>query len=246
MNQKLALPALLCTALFFFCKNPGDSSNAVPAIETEGIYDRYYANEMISFRVKATDPDGDNVSLSLDQGPSGATLNGGAFEWQTTSSDTGTFDLNFVADDGTARSNKSVAIDIVYADVDTCVRIRVLRPNGGEVYHVGDTMTITWAIDKERGVDKGVRLLLSLYSGSYDAPSFNATGFRDDSAGIYTGNVGTYKWVVTPTLPGENGEPFSMINEQCVAQVWGDYQPNTCNGRLYTMDASDGIFSIRE
>ncbi|MBD3343597.1 MAG: hypothetical protein GF401_00890 [Chitinivibrionales bacterium] len=221
------------------------AGNTAPVIR--GVNDvAVYAWEKLSFQVDTEDPDGNDVMLTADNLPSNAQFVDGLFTWQTTRDDTGSHEIGFTADDGTEHSRKNITIDVTYAEVDTCNRMRILRPNGGEIYHIGDTMTITWAINKERGVDKGVRVLISLYAGAYDAPSFNETGFRDDSAGIYTGNIGTYEWVVAPTLTDEKGDPFSIINDRCVIQVWGDYQPNECNGRLYTNDASDGVFSIRE
>ncbi len=69
-------------------------------------------NEPLSFSINATDADGDAISYSLTNAPSGANLTGQTFSWTPSYSQAGSYDLTFVASDGRAQDSRTVTISV--------------------------------------------------------------------------------------------------------------------------------------
>ncbi|MBD3344313.1 MAG: hypothetical protein GF401_04540 [Chitinivibrionales bacterium] len=211
-----------------------------------------YAYEKITFDVEATDPNGGDITLSMNNAPGSAMLNNSTFSWQTSVSDTGTYEVSIEADNGSETSLQTVNINVVYETVtDTCKRIKVLRPNGGEVFRVGDTMTIVW-VAHEEGIYRGVRVSVSPDMGMTDLFSFNEDeGIKNDNSEYYTGNLGVFHWEVASSWLGPYF-PVSMISDECVVNIYGDYEKERlnatgeCDGPSSSIaqDYSDAPFSI--
>jgi len=75
--------------------------------------------ELLSFTVSASDPDSDNVTITVSNRPDGATFDGTTFSWTPTVSDIGTFTgVQFTAtDDGTPELSDSETITITVTSV---------------------------------------------------------------------------------------------------------------------------------
>ncbi len=69
-------------------------------------------NEPLSFSINATDADGDAVTYSLTNAPSGASLTGQTFSWTPSYSQAGSYDVTFVASDGRAQDSRTVTISV--------------------------------------------------------------------------------------------------------------------------------------
>ncbi|MBD3322147.1 MAG: hypothetical protein GF350_13700 [Chitinivibrionales bacterium] len=215
---------------------------------------RAYAYEKIRFEVEATDPDGNDVTLSLSDAPGSAVLENGVFTWQTSIYDTGGYEFSIKADDGSESISQPIKIDVVYeTEADTCKRIKVLRPNGGEVFKVGDTMTIVW-VTNEAGIYRGVRVSVLPDLMGAELYSFNEDeGIKNDNPEHYTGNLGVFHWEVSAEWQGLYGS-VSMISDECVASIYGDYErerlmgAGECAGPSsgFARDYSDATFSIIE
>lgn len=68
--------------------------------------------ETVSFTILATDPDGDNTTLTTTNLPTGATFNGTTFSWTPDLSDEGVYLVTFTATD-TGTPVESASIDVV-------------------------------------------------------------------------------------------------------------------------------------
>lgn len=71
--------------------------------------------QSLSFTVNYSDPDGDSVACTASGLPNGATFNGSAFQWTPSSSQAGTYSVQFTATDGSLTDTASVSITV--ADV---------------------------------------------------------------------------------------------------------------------------------
>ncbi len=78
--------------------------------------------ETLTFSVSATDPDGDNVSVTAANLPISATFDGGIFSWTPTLSQEGIYVVTFtVTDTGIPQTNSSIDVVITVGDNPTPV-----------------------------------------------------------------------------------------------------------------------------
>lgn len=90
-------------------------SNAPPVLNPVG--DRTVsANQLLTFSLSATDPDGDTISFAANALPSGANLVGQTFTWTPADTQTGTYNVSFVASDGYVQVSQIVTITVAAAD----------------------------------------------------------------------------------------------------------------------------------
>jgi len=79
----------------------------------ENIADRsVYVNEPLSFTVNATDPDGDPITYSVQNLPSGATFQGKTFSWTPTGGQVATYQVTFIASDGSEQDSETITITV--------------------------------------------------------------------------------------------------------------------------------------
>ena len=84
--------------------------------------------ETLKFSVRGTDPDGDELILSLDGVPEGATFSEeGDFSWTPTLSDQGTYSLKAAVSDGTETVSQDVTI--VVTDAGDPPRAKTVEPS---------------------------------------------------------------------------------------------------------------------
>jgi len=71
-----------------------------------------YVNDLLSFTINATDPDGDPITYSVQNLPSGATFQGQAFSWTPTGGQVGTYQVTFIASDGSEQDSETITITV--------------------------------------------------------------------------------------------------------------------------------------
>ncbi len=69
-------------------------------------------NEPLTFSINATDAEGDAISYSLTNAPSGASLTGPTFSWTPSYNQAGNYDVTFVASDGRDQDSQTVTISV--------------------------------------------------------------------------------------------------------------------------------------
>lgn len=93
--------------------------NRAPVITNPGPQE-LLEEETITFNITATDPDGDNTTLSADNLPTGATFTNGTFSWTPTLNQEGVYAVTFTAtDDGTPVESASTTVLITVGDNPT-------------------------------------------------------------------------------------------------------------------------------
>ena len=70
------------------------------------------AAQTLTFAISATDPDGDTVTYSAQNIPAGAALNGNTFTWTPTIAQAGTYQVTFIASDGSLQDTQGVTITV--------------------------------------------------------------------------------------------------------------------------------------
>ena len=69
-------------------------------------------NQQLTFTVNATDPDNDNVTITADNLPEGATFANRQFIWTPDNNQSGVYTIGFTADDGLAQSSTTTQITV--------------------------------------------------------------------------------------------------------------------------------------
>ncbi|MHC4366989.1 MAG: putative Ig domain-containing protein [Planctomycetota bacterium] len=90
---------------------PFKSGNRPPVLDP--IHDkRVGVGVHLSFYVSATDVDGDAITYSATGLPTGATFSGQTFNWTPASGQTGTYNITFIASDGSAQDSETVTVTV--------------------------------------------------------------------------------------------------------------------------------------
>ncbi len=120
--------------------------------------------------------------------------------------------------------------------------LKLLTPNGGERYEVGDTMVISWAVDTTK-VFNSLHFDVSFDLGyTFSTINWNVVENRiyATDTTVHDGNVGTYRWVIpTEYYDPQYRQDFSTISDSCLVQIW-EYD------NFDKSDCSDSAFSIRD
>lgn len=100
-----------------------------------------FAGQMLDFPVTIKDPDGDNLTVTLQNIPFGATVSNissttRAFRWKPTANDVGTYEPAFIANDGLVSDTLVTPIDVLQPSGPI---VESLKPNFG---HIGDMVTL--------------------------------------------------------------------------------------------------------
>jgi len=131
------------------------------------------------------------ISLSTDGGATypdtiaGPEFNDGVYSWQVDAAPTTTARVKISAYDGTGNYGHDVSdADFAISDGEA-PRVTVTKPNGGDVFDIGETYGVTWTATDNTGVTS-VDILLSR-DGGMTFPATIATGEAND---------GLYDWYV--------------------------------------------------
>jgi len=93
---------------------------------------------LLTFTLSASDPDGDAITYSAQNLPTGATLSGATFNWTPSYAQSGTYLVTFVASDGPAQDSETITISVVNVN-----RPPVLAPIGDKSVGEGATLNFT-------------------------------------------------------------------------------------------------------
>jgi thermitase len=69
-------------------------------------------NTLLTFRVNATDPEGDPITYSAQDLPTGAIFQNQTFTWTPTASDVGSHEVTFIASDGSLSDSEKIVIEV--------------------------------------------------------------------------------------------------------------------------------------
>ncbi|MHC4526379.1 MAG: putative Ig domain-containing protein, partial [Planctomycetota bacterium] len=104
-----ALSAAEILTLHDSVSNPG--TNNPPVLS--GIGDKSVdENSLLGFTISAADPDGDSVTYSAQDLPTGSTLSGQSFSWTPTYDQAGSYDVTFIASDGTDQDSETITVTV--------------------------------------------------------------------------------------------------------------------------------------
>lgn len=138
-----------------------------------------------TFHATATDPDGDTLTYSADDLPTGSTYNSvtGLFEWTPDYDDAGNYDVTFVAtDDGDPSLSASTTVTIT---VENTNRAPVLDSIGNQTINEGQTLQFSVS-----GTDPDGDTLTYTAANLPDDSTFDGTTFTWNTdytdAGTYT------------------------------------------------------------
>jgi hypothetical protein len=110
-----ASPGFLNDHQFIYPCN-GDS-NLPPVLSTIGDQTVFESNTL-SFTVSTSDPNGDTVTCTLSNTPSGASFDGSTFQWLSPAP-AGVYTCTFYATDGTLTDSETISITVLTAPSDT-------------------------------------------------------------------------------------------------------------------------------
>jgi len=140
---------------------------------------------LLSFKVSAIDPDGDPLTYSASNLPSGAKFDpaGQVFSWTPVYEQVGTHkNVHFEVSDGELTDSEDITITVLEKS------ITVTSPNGGEKWQRGTSQNIAW---QSQGANKKVNIYL------YD--------YKDRETKSYTITVGvtgeSYLWTISTSYP---------------------------------------------
>ena len=165
--------------------------------------------EPVSFMIEASDIDGDEVVLSVQSLPDGATFFDGLFKWTPGFDQAGTYEIKFSADDGNGQVLETVRVQV--HQTDQPVEIQAFSPSRAVVIgSVGQTMQFSvdtvdpdqdpvaysWTVDGvQQEASEGV---LSLVIGGGVADVVIVVQITGDS-----GEQLTQRWTVGKALRGD-------------------------------------------
>jgi hypothetical protein len=95
-------------------------------------------DDMLSFTVSASDADGDAITYSAQNLPSGAAFAGQTFNWTPAYNQSGTYQVTFIASDGQAQDSETITIS-----VENVNRAPVLNSIGNKSVHANDPLSFS-------------------------------------------------------------------------------------------------------
>ncbi|MGD8787497.1 MAG: putative Ig domain-containing protein, partial [Phycisphaerales bacterium] len=146
--------------------------NIAPALTSIG-NKSVYASQLLTFSVHATDFDGGSITYSATGMPSGATFASQTFNWTPNSSQAGTHDVTFIANDGENLNSETITITV---DIDTLApTVTNCSPNNDAIQVPLNNIISLSITDADTGVDA------------------DSVTIRLNSNIIYTGDTNHYK-----------------------------------------------------
>ncbi len=154
----------------------------------------------------------------------------------------GVWDVTAVIYDSTGEeltrdsSENELTILLPDSSYDKNRSIKVLRPNGGEKYRIGDTMRIVWRKDSVR-FTTGLSLTMSTNNG---LNWYTIIDKDIDELADYSGEIGFYEWIVQPFLD-YHGDTMWLSSDNVKVKAVGPYEDST---NTVDYDVSDSVFMI--
>ena len=156
-----------------------------------------YTNNLLTFDINVTDPDGNTVTYSATGLPIGATFAGQSFRWTPAPNQAGTYHVTFIASDGRLQDSETITI-IVYSTDTSAPTVSGLSPAADSIQMPLDRLVILHVADNGEGVDaNSLTIKVSdniVYTG--DTADYNSsygrchrTGAKADYTFIYQPNT---------------------------------------------------------
>jgi hypothetical protein len=144
-------------------------------------------NSTLSFSINATDADGDTITYSAQDLPSGAAFAGRTFTW--TPNQAGTYQVTFIASDGQAEDSETISIT-----VNNVNQAPVLSPIGSKSAFANDILAFSVSATEPDG----------------DTITYSATGLP--SGATFTSQ--SFSWAPTPSQVGSYQVTFAASDGQ--------------------------------
>jgi PKD repeat protein len=146
--------------------------NSPPVLATIG--DKSIAeNQLLTFTISATDPDGDTITYSAGGLPSGASLTDQTFTWTPTVGQAGRYEVTFTASDGQAQDSQTITITVLSAN-----RPPVLAEIPDQSVAVGQLLSFTLAATDPDGDHLTYSFSPPLSGATLTGPTFTWTPVR--------------------------------------------------------------------
>lgn len=184
-------------------------------------------NRSLTFAVSASDPDGDAVTYSADDLPSGADFTGGTFSWTPSSSQVGSHDITFVASDGTIQDSEVVTIFVAGSTPDGTAPVVARRSPEADAIQVSlNNLVKLHVTDEGGGVDADSVVIRVdgdiVYQG--DTNMYQSEYGRCDRSGSPT----DYRFIF------QANQPFSFDHTVTVSVNAADRSGNVMGNESYT------------
>lgn len=130
-----------------------NNTNRAPVLSAIG-NKTIYPNNLLSFTISATDPDGDTITYSATNLPTGATLDsaGGEFSWTPGASQAGTHSVTFAASDGQLEDSEIITITVYGTDA-IAPQVTGCSPDSDSIQVALNHLVILHVTDGGVGVD---------------------------------------------------------------------------------------------
>ena len=148
-------------------------------------------NSVLTFDVNATDPNGDTITYSVLNLPSGATFSSQTFSWTPGYEQTGTYQVTFIAGDGQAQDSETITIT-----VNNTNRAPVLDSIGDK--SVNENSTLNFSI--------------SATDADSDTITYSATDLP--TGATLNSTTGTFTWTPGYTQAGTHQVTFTASDGQ--------------------------------
>jgi len=203
--------------------------------------------DLLAIPLTAVDPDDDSVAYSLGSNnlprPATITITASSLTWQSKSGDEGVYRVVVAAGDGKGGTAEARVDIIVSSLTPPSSGAKLIAPNGGEVYHVGDTILIAWRIDPQK-VTNALYVDFSPDSGVTYGPLFPNPnlGPKPQDTSFYTGTTALYRWTITGSVEDLGGTGnVATVSDSCIFKLEEAYSL----GDPPYGDMSDGVFSVK-
>lgn len=166
------------------CISALTSSNFAPVINPVGNVS-VDEGAVLSFVIKAEDKNGDKIALSCGNLPDGAVFTDGgndsaSFSWTPEYNQSGTYDLSFVASDGTLSDSENIIITVTNSNRSPEIA----------------------AIDN-KNITEGDTVLFTVTAQDPDGDAIVLTASNIPAGSLFDSSTGKFKWITTSTDAGE-------------------------------------------
>jgi hypothetical protein len=166
-----------------------------------------YATDLLSFTISATDPDGDTLTYSAQNLPSGATFANRTFNWTPSAGQVGTHQVTFAASDGTLQDSETITITVRAADT-SAPKTSNLSPAADSIQAPLNSLVVMHITDAGIGVDAAsVSITLDgsvIYTG--DTTSYTSSSGRCSRAG----SPADYTYIYQPNTTLDYDQTISV------------------------------------
>ncbi|MEK6835557.1 MAG: Ig domain-containing protein, partial [Nanoarchaeota archaeon] len=167
-------------------------------------------SELLQFTINASDPDNDSLSFRAENLPRNAILidnndDTASFSWQTGLLDSGSYDVNFIVDDGQLTDNEVITINVIDVPFNPFIpTINIIKPVENEI--ISGMYNILWqANDLDQVADTlDIRLEYGARSTTFISRILNILGI----------NLQLQQWIILEDAQDNNDGIFTWDTTQ--------------------------------